>query len=382
LTLRVGICAPYDLALDGGVNSHIRAQARALRDLGHYVCVFGAASAPLDGGEQRLSGSVSMVVHGTETGVGVDPRAWPRVRRLFARERFDVLHVHEPLMPIVPWCATWQARVPVVGTFHTHRENGHRFYPLSRPLLAPLMRRVTSRIAVSNAAKRTVALHFPGRYAVVPNGIDVARFRKPAPRPSNMPLDRFHVLSVGRLEPRKGVDHLVDAVAIAAREIPTLELVIVGDGPDREALAARASHARVAAQFVGRVGDDDLNAYYHAADVVCAPATGGESFGIVLLEAMAAGRPVVATEIDGYVELAGGGANGARLVPPGDADALARELTALAGDAPLRARLAAKNVEFATRFDWAAVAQRLEAIYFEALGSSSAGLQTRSRSIK
>jgi len=380
--LRIGICAPYDLARAGGVNSHVRSQARALRDLGHHVCVFGAASAPLENREEGVSGCLSLVVHGTETGIGVDPRAWSRVGRLFARERFDLLHVHEPLMPIVPWCATWQSRAPIVATFHTHRESGHRFYPWSRLLLATLMRRVATRVAVSNAARQTIARHFPGDYSIVPNGIDVERFRTPAPRPPDMLADRLHVLYVGRLEPRKGVEHLVDAIAIAGQEVRNLELVVVGDGPERDALEARAKAARIAARFVGRVGDDQLNAYYHAAEVVCSPATGGESFGIVLLEAMAAGCSVVATDIDGYAELLGRAPNGARLAAAGDARALARELTALLADAPLRARLGDENVEFAARFDWSVVARTLESIYFATLRFSSAGFQTRSCSIR
>jgi phosphatidyl-myo-inositol alpha-mannosyltransferase len=380
--LRVGICAPYDLARAGGVNSHIRAQARALRRRGHAITIFGAASAPLEDGEIAVSGCVSFVVHGTETGIGVDPRAWSRVGRLLERERFDVLHVHEPLMPVAPWCATLRSSVPIVGTFHTHREDGHPFYPWSRALLEPLMRRVTRRIAVSDAARRTVARYFPGDYEVVPNGIDVARFHASARRQRERSDDRRQVLYVGRLEPRKGVEHLIDAIAIAERQIPDLRLAIVGDGPDRDALTARARDARVDACFAGAVTDDQLPAYYHAADLVCSPATGGESFGIVLLEAMAAGRPVVATAIDGYVELVGDVGSGARLVAPGDAGALARELIALLADAPLRARLGAEGARFAARFDWDVVARQVETIYLDALRSSSPGFQTRSCSIR
>ena len=367
MNLRIGICAPYDLARAGGVNSHIRAQARALRQLGHRVCVFGAASAPLSDGEEAIGGCISLVVLGTETGIGVDPRAWSRVARLFRREQFDVVHVHEPLMPLVPWCATWQAEVPVVATFHTYRERGHRFYPLSRPLLAPLMRRVSRRIAVSAVARETVARYFPGDYTIVPNGIDVDHFRRAAGRPSDLTDDRPHVLYVGLLEPRKGVGHLIDAMALVKRDIPRVRLVIVGNGPERDALGKRALAAGLDARFAGPVSDDHLPAYYQAADVVCAPALEGESFGIVLLEAMAAGRPVVASGIDGYVGLVGHADCGARIVPPGDASALAREITTLLADAGLRRRLGAKGPAFAAGFDWEAVAKELQAIYYDVL---------------
>jgi len=368
--VNIGICAPYDLARDGGVNSHIRAQARALQALGHRVCIFGAASAPLHGGERRICDCISPVIGGTETGMGIDPRSWWRVGRLFDDQHFDILHVHEPLMPIVPWCAVLQARVPIVATFHTHREHGHRFYPRYRALLAPLVHRIDGRLAVSRAARQTVERTFPGAYELFPNGIDIERFRVAAERPSLMHPGRRHVIAVGRLEPRKGLDHLVDAMAIVQRTRPDVRLLLVGDGPDREALRARAATAGVDVLFAGRVSDTGLAAYYRAADLVCCAATGGESFGIVLLEAMAAGRPLVATAIEGYLELARD-AEAVRFVPPGDAAAMADAIGAWLDDATLSARVGAAAPAFARQYDWAALARQLEARYIALIGSTS-----------
>lgn len=366
LALRIGICAPYDLSRDGGVNSHIREQARALRARGHHIRIFGAASAATADGEVGLSRCVTLVIGGTDTPIGVDPRAWFRVGALIANEPFDLLHVHEPLMPLVPWCAVLRAGVPVVGTFHVYREQGHRFYPRGQALLAPLMNRLAARVAVSEAARQTIARTFPGDYDVVPNGIDLARFAATAPRPRELATDTLHVLYVGRLEPRKGVEYLVDAMPrVAAAGVPA-RLVVAGEGPLRDALVTRARDAGVDARFIGRVDDDRLTALYQHADIVCSPAVGGESFGIVLLEAMAAGRPVVATDIDGYRELAGDG-SGARLVPPSDAGALASELTCLLRDAALRRQVGDTGRTFAARFDWSAIAHRLEAIYYDVL---------------
>jgi len=361
--MHIGICAPYDLARDGGVNSHIRAQAHALRRLGHTVRIFGAASAPPAVGEQAMSRCICAVIGETETAIGVDPRAWARVGALFQQERFDLVHVHEPLMPLVPWCAVLRARVPIVGTFHTHREQGHRFYAASQRLLAPLIRRLALRIAVSESAHRTMARYFPGDYEVIPNGIDVDRFRGAAGRPASMANGRAHVLAVGRLEPRKGIEHLIDAMALVAREEPAARLVIVGDGPSRDRLRRRAEDVHVDAIFAGRVDDRDLASYYHAADVVAAPATGGESFGIVLLEALAAGRPVVAADIDGFRALVAGCGDHVRLVPAANPLALADAIVSLLQAPDRRAHARVAGPAFAGRFGWTTIARALDARY-------------------
>jgi phosphatidyl-myo-inositol alpha-mannosyltransferase len=172
------------------------------------------------------------------------------------------------------------------------------------------------------------------------------------------------VLYVGRLEPRKGVEHLIEAMRIVSAGQGCVRLVIAGDGPDRGSLAAQVRDARIDAQFAGRISDDQLTAYYQHADVVCAPAVGGESFGIVLLEAMAAGRPVVATTIDGYRELAG---SIARLVPPGDPAALANALNVLLADDALRRDLGERGRAFAVGYNWTVIARQLEAIYYDVL---------------
>ena len=360
--LRIGVCAPYDLGRTGGVNSHIRAQAHALRQRGHHVEVFGASSAPLCDDELALGRAVSLVIGGTETGFCLDPRSWRRVADLFRTRRFDVLHMHEPLMPLVPWFVLQQSAVPVVATFHTHREHGHRWYRRYGRLLAPLMRRIRVRLAVSDAARRTIAQHFPGDYEIVPNGVDVNRFRTATVRPVDMPENGRHVLFVGRLEPRKGVDRLIQAMAMVRLSVTDARLVIVGEGPDRPALAAAAHDAGVNVTFAGRVSDDDLPAYYQGADVVCSPALGGESFGIVLLEAMAAERPIIATRIEGYAELIAE-AGCARLVGIDDSEALAHEIASLLGDPGLRRTLGARGAVLVRDYDWSTIAARLESIY-------------------
>jgi len=360
--LRVGICAPYDLGRSGGVNTLIRAQARALGRLGHDVCIFGASSTPLTDGEVSLGGCVSIVIGDTETGFGVDPRSWWTSRRLLRTRQFDVVHMHEPLMPLPSWFVLWQSTAPVVATFSAHRERGHRWYPKYRRLFDPLMARVRVRLAVSEAAKRTVAAHFPGDYEVVPAAIEVGRFSAPAARPAAMRADRRHVLYVGRVEPRKGVDCLIRAMADVQRHVDDVDLVLVGDGPGRAAVESLARELGVRLVSAGRASDADLPGYYQAADVVCSPALGDESFGIVLLEAMAAGRPVVASNITGYAELLGP-AGGARLAAPGDAASLAYEIRLILREASLAHALGERGAAAAKRYDWDTIARRLEEIY-------------------
>jgi phosphatidylinositol alpha-mannosyltransferase len=213
MPLRIGIFAPYDLARTGGVNNQIRSQARALRRLGHDVSVYGPASGPLADGEVALCRTFSIHVSGTESSLGIDPTSLFRVSEVLSSNRFDVVHVHEPLTPLMPWFVLARAQAPIVGTFHVHREHGHPFYPIGRPFLALLMRRLSYRIAVSEAARQTIARYFPGDYDIVPNGIDADEFRRPQARPQLVASDRRHVLYVGRLEPRKGADHLIRAMA-------------------------------------------------------------------------------------------------------------------------------------------------------------------------
>lgn len=365
--LRVAIVAPYDLARPGGVNNQIRAHAAALRRLGHSVRVYGPASGPLEDGEIALGRSLPVTFFGTESGLGLDPRGLPAVERML-REPMDLLHVHEPFTPLMPWIAVARARVPIVGTFHVHRERGHQVYPFTSWLLRPLARRIDRRIAVSDAARRTVEPHFPGDYQIVPNGIDYDRFSTPHPRPAIFERERRHVLYVGRLEPRKGVEFLVRAMADVQRRVPDVRLIIGGAGPDSVRLAKLAAALGVDVRFAGVIHETELPAYFQAADIVCSPAIGGESFGIVLLEAMAAGRPVVASRIEGYAELVGD-RDCARLVAAADAAALARELTDLLGDAAACARLSIGGRAVAREYDWSMLAGRVMEIYRSALAA-------------
>jgi phosphatidylinositol alpha-mannosyltransferase len=232
---------------------------------------------------------------------------------------------------------------------------------VAAPILRRVFRRLSARIAVSDAARQTVQRHFAGEYAIVPNGIETEAWSAPQPKPAAFQTGRPHVLYVGRLEPRKGVEHLVAAMALLQRDV-SARLVVAGDGCERERLEAAARRRGVDAAFVGRISDEHLPGYVQAADLVCSPALGGESFGIVLLEAIAAGTPVVASSIAGYRDLihaTGGG----RLVAPADPRALAEAIGELLGDTAARAGLSQAGRRAAVDYDWALLAERLERIY-------------------
>jgi len=213
-------------------------------------------------------------------------------------------------------------------------------------------------------------------YDIVPNGIELEAFRRPCVRPPAMETGRRHVLFVGRIEPRKGLEHLIRAMSLMHSRGIDAPLVVVGEGPDVGRLEALARELRVSVRFVGRVADEDLAPYFHASDIVCAPATGGESFGLVLLEAMACGKPIVASDIEGFAELVGDSGCGV-LVPPGDAPALAAALTDMLSDNARRHDLGARGAARAAEYDWRRIAARLESIYSRLVATAPSAAAAR-----
>lgn len=366
--MRIGLVSPYDYPFPGGVTEHIAALAAGLERRGHHVRILSPSSTSNErlGGNHvyRLGSVVRVPYHGSLARITLSPGLGRKVREVLERERFDVVHLHEPLLPMVPLTVLAQSDAANVGTFHAYWDRS-RFYALGRPLLRPAFDRLAGRIAVSEAARSYVARYFPADYTIIPNGVDTACFR-----PDLEPLPAAggagpSVLFVGRLEQRKGFVHLLQAFAQVSREIPEARLLVAGayGPPERDhyaRLAARLGVTRVT--FLGPLSRPDLARCYASADVCCAPSTGGESFGIVVLEAMAAGRPVVCSDIAGYRDVVRGGREGL-LVPPAEAGALAVALRCLLGDAGLRARLGAAGRRRAATFDWEVVTARVEAFY-------------------
>ncbi len=369
--MRVCLITPYDLSREGGVNRHARSLARALSELGHEARVLGPASGEVPEGCDALRGVVPVPWNGSVARIGllVAPR---RVREYLDAHRFDVVHVHEPIVPGPGRHALRLAAAPVVATFHANAERELPAHRLLRYFASARLGRIARGIAVSRQAKRFARTIYRGHTAVIPNGVDLARFH-PAARTAARDLDPgrpVELLFVGRFgEPRKGLVVLVEALRLLRASGRTATLTVVGDGPaDRWEEAAR----RLGIRLEGRLDDAALAARLASADVFCAPSTRGESFGMVLVEAMAAGCPVVASDIPGYAEAARGAA---ALFRAGDAAALAETLWRVGRDPVQRARLSERGRARAETLSWSRVASRVLRIYAQAAAPASEVMQ-------
>jgi len=359
--MKIALVTPYSWSIPGGVNNHIKSLAQQLRLKGHEVRILAPSDGPVEPGVISVGGTLRVPFNGSVARLAFGPRVSGRVRIALRRAAPDVVHVHEPFAPSSSLFATISAEVPIVATFHASVQS--RTYRIGRIPLRPLWKKIAVKIAVSQAARDTVEGIFGPGARIIPNGVDVAQFSVTGPPPKM----GKEVLYFGRLEHRKGPQVLVEALPALFKAVPDAHVVIAGEGPLREKLEnAVPKKLRKAVLFTGPFDDTDRLALLSAATVVALPALGGESFGITLAEAMAAGRPVVATSIPGYSAVARGGTD-AVLVPPKDADALANEIAALLED-PARAKKMGQNGRRrAHTFDWPVVAEQIEETYGEAL---------------
>lgn len=374
--LRIALVSPYDMSMPGGVEQHIRHLDAELHDMGHKSWILSASTGdPADQPASliRVSNTVlPFPAGGSIVRLGGSLATYPRIKAILDRHRFDIVHVHEPMTPMLPWAVLRHSRSVNIGTFHASRaaDDTHAGYALGKPIIEPLFNRLAGLIAVSEAARDMVAQYLPGEYRVIPNGVDVARFGAPDVEPlPQFADDRPTVLFVGRLEKRKGFKFLLRAFIQTQRQIPDARLIVVGGYETRTEVTYRefaAEHGLQEVHFIGRVSDPELARYYASADVFCAPSIGFESFGIVLLEAMAAGVPVVASDILGYRTVLTQGSEGL-LVPPEDSAALAAALVSLLSAPEVRARMGAAGRVTAKRYDWPVVAQQVAGYYGEVL---------------
>jgi len=372
--MKVGLVSPYDFASPGGVTDHVRHLAKELRHLNHEVRIFAPSSqADVDAdtpGFYRIGSPISIPVNESVARITLSFHLADEVAELIQRERFDVLHFHEPLMPALPMTMLRMSPAANVGTFHAFARSNLGYY-YGRPLLEPYLAFLHRGIAVSEPAAAFVNKYFPDYpLRIIPNGIDLETYKPGLAPIRHLRDDRVNILFLGRLEKRKGLGDLLRAYRFLKTRVPKTRLIVVGDGPLRSNAESYVQRHRLQdVVFAGFVPDSVKPRYYNSADIFCAPATGAESFGIVLLEAMATGLPVVATETAGYMSVLEPGKDSITVRPKGWAE-LGAALVIMSRDADLRRRLGTYGYDKARRYAWDRVAVQVVDVYREAIQSA------------
>jgi phosphatidylinositol alpha-mannosyltransferase len=358
----------------GGVSEHVHHVAVELRKRGHRVTVITCghrnSSQTIGDDVVRLGSNILVRHNGAYANLTVGWNIYGKMKRVLREGRYDVVHVHCPLVPVLPLAATRTTRDAVLfGTFHASAKS-NAGYLLFKPFLRRFHRRITGKIAVSGPARDFVHGYFGGEYRIIPNGVDPDRFSPDNPPIEELTDGALNILFVGRPDPRKGLEHLIRAMeTIHARGTSPVRLVVIGDGPRRPAYEAMvAEHLKDSVLFVGSVSNELLPRYFSSAHVFCSPATKNESFGIVLLEAMAAGVPIVASDIPGYRSVVSHGDEGL-LTEAASPDRIAETILQLLGDEDLREQMGIKGREKAFRYSWANVAGQTERYYFDVIDS-------------
>jgi phosphatidylinositol alpha-mannosyltransferase len=366
--MRIGMVCPYSFDVPGGVQSHVLQLAEVMRARGHDVSVLAPASPHVCLPEYVVSAGKAIPIpyNGSVARLQFSPAVHGRVRRWLADGDFDVLHLHEPNAPSLSMWALRVAEGPIVATFHTSTTKSLTL-SVFQGMLRPWHEKIIGRIAVSDVARRW-QMEALGTDAVeIPNGVDVGALSS-APRLDGYPRPGKTVLFLGRYdESRKGMAVLLDALPKVAERFPDLQVLVVGHGDEAE-LRRQAGELADHMRFLGLVDDAGKASAMRSADVYCAPNIGGESFGIVLVEAMAAGTPVVASDLDAFRRVLRDGEAG-RLVPVGDADALADALIELLADDESRERYVAAASVAVARYDWSVVASQIMRVYETVAGS-------------
>lgn len=371
--MRIGMVCPYSFDVPGGVQSHVLQLAGVMHGRGHQVSVLAPVSPHTALPDYVVSAgkAVPIPYNGSVARLRFGPATHRKVKKWLAEGEFDVLHLHEPNAPSLSMLALNIAEGPIVATFHTSTTKSLTL-TVFQGILRPMHEKIVGRIAVSDLARRW-QMEALGTDAVeIPNGVDVDSFAR-APRLDGYPREGKTVLFLGRYdESRKGMAVLLDALPRVVERYPDLQLLIVGRG-DEDELSSQAGELVKHVRFLGQVDDAGKASAMRSADVYCAPNTGGESFGIVLVEAMAAGTPVVASDLDAFRRVLCGGECG-RLVPVDDGGALADALIEVLGDKALRRRYAAAASAAVHRYDWSVVANQITRVY-ETVAASGTKVQ-------
>ena len=370
--MRIGVVCPYSWDVPGGVQEHIRDLAEALIDLGHIVSVISPADddAALPYYVVPAGRAVAVPYNGSVARLSFGPLSANRVRRWIKEGNFDVLHVHEPAAPSLSLIACWVFDGPIVATVHGATTRSRALHA-AEPMLRSALEKVSGRIAVSEAARTTLVHHLGGDAVLIPNGVTISRFEKAEPL-AGWPGEGGGIGFLGRMdEPRKGLSVLLRAFELIGPERPGLRLLIAGPGDTSEVTTRVPRSLRDRVVLLGQVSEAVKVQVYHSVDVFCAPNTGGESFGIVLAEAMAAGAPIVASDLDAFRRVLRGGRAG-ELFTSGDPADLAAAIGRLLDDPQRRASLSAAASAAVRDYDWGKIARDVVKVYQAVMPAGSA----------
>ena len=361
--MRIGIACPYSWDVPGGVQQHIRDLAEALIGMGHDISVIAPADEdrPLPRYVVPTGKAMPVPYNGSVARLSFGPLSANRVRRWLRDGDFDVLHVHEPTVPSLPLLACWVASGPIVATVHTAMPRS-RVLLATQPVLRTALEKIDARIAVSEAARTTFVEHLGGDAVLIPNGVATHRYRSARPI-DGWPGTGGVIGFLGRMdEPRKGLSVLLKAFEPLADGRPGLRLLVAGPGDADEQRHKLPAALRDRAVFLGEVSEEDKIRVLHSVDVFCSPNTGGESFGIVTAEAMAAGLPIVASDIPAFRQVLREGQAG-ELFAVGDPADLARAAARLLDDPGRRAELSVAALDAVADYDWDTVARNVVSVY-------------------
>src|SRR5579862_173974 len=362
--MKIGLVSPYDYAAPGGVREHIGALDRKFRELGHDVVVLTPNSK--GGREEHHDNVISLGrvtplrINGSTARITLSMWLTHRVRQILRQEQFDVLHIHEPLMPALPLTVLRCSETINIATFHAHGQSyaSNLGYLFGKTIVRKRVRKLHGRIAVSPTARNFVESYFPADYKVIPNGIDLEWWQQPVQPIRGFDDGRPNVLFLGRLENRKGLKYLIRAFERVRNEVPRARLIVAGEGRLRAGLERYVWRHDLEGDvfFTGFVPAEERPRLFASCDVFCAPSTGQESFGIVLLEAMACGKPVVASNIAGYNDVVSHRREGL-LVSVKDKDAIASAVIELLSDPDRREEMAEQGLRTVQQYSWSRVAR-------------------------
>ena len=369
--MKIGLVSPYDYSHPGGVIVHVSYLAHYLRLMGNDVKIIAPVRKKgtryFDEDVTSVGRPVPIPYGGATARIPLSPWLPYQVKHVLNKENFDILHLHEPFIPMLCLSMLTESRVTNVGTFHAYHERAIPYW-LGRSTMRKLGRKLHGKIAVSKPALTFISRYLPAEYRIIPNGVDTQHYTPDGAVRKEYKDGKLNILFVGRLEERKGVDDLIHACAIVKESYKDFRLIIVGPGLklryQYELLAKRLLNDH--AIFTKFVTFDELPQYYRTADIFCAPATGGESFGIVLLEAMASGTPVVATDIPGYASVVTDGHDGL-LARAQDRHSIAEKLLTLINDKALRIKLAENGLRTSDKYSWQNVSRQVMDYYQELL---------------